>query len=237
MNATTEPFVGNDHESSFADRHQRQSGILDPEKLKDCPVTIIGVGAIGRQVALQLAVMGVSPITLVDHDRVEAVNLGAQGYLEDDLDRPKVQATADLVNQLNREVAVYSHHRRFLKSEDAAERVFCCVDSIETRRHIFNAMKNQMRFFCDGRMSAESLRVLTVCDGRGLAYYPTTLFDEGEAFRGACTARTTYYAANIAAGIMVSCFARWLRRIQPPLDLSFNLLADELVVCEPAAIT
>ena len=219
---------------ALADRHRRQSGIIPAEKLRDCPVTIIGVGAIGRQVALQLAVMGVSPLTLIDHDTVEAVNLGAQGYREEDVGRPKVQATADLVNQLNRDVAVHSMHRRFLKSEDIAERVFCCVDGIETRRHIFNALKDRLRFFVDGRMSAESLRVLTVCDAAGLTHYPSTLFAAGEAFRGACTARTTCYAANIAAGWMVSCLARWIRGIRPPVDLSLNLLADELVVAESA---
>jgi len=217
------------------DRYQRQSAILPRERLCDCPVTIIGVGAIGRQVALQLAVMGVTPITLIDHDTVEAVNLGAQGYLDDDLGRPKVEATADLVNQLNRDVAVYSLHRRFLKSEDIAERVFCCVDSIDTRRHIFNALKDRIQLFVDGRMSAETLRVLAVCDGPSMAHYSRTLFAANEAFRGACTARTTYHAANIAAGLMVSCFARWIRGIRPPMDLSLNLLADELVVGDLAA--
>ena len=42
------------------------------------------------------------------------------------------------------------------------------------------------------------------------------------------------FAANIAAGLMVSCFARWVRGIRPPTDLSLNLLADELVVEESA---
>lgn len=79
-------------------------------------------------------------------------------------------------------------------------------------------------------MSAETLRVITACDAQGLSHYPSTLFAADEAFRGACTARTTYYAANIVAGFMVSCFARWIRGIRPPMDLSLNLLADEMVV-------
>ncbi len=104
--------------ASSTDRYIRQSAILPTEKLADCPATIIGVGAIGRQVALQLAVMGVSPLTLIDHDVVETANLGAQGYLDDDLGRPKFEATADLINQLNRDVAVHSIHRQFTRSED-----------------------------------------------------------------------------------------------------------------------
>ena len=63
------------------------------------------------------------------------------------------------------------------------------------------------------------------------------LFRSDEAHRGACTARTTFYAASIAAGIMVAHFTRWLRGFEPPMDLMLNLLADELVVrdAEPVA--
>lgn len=221
--------------ASSTDRYIRQSAILPTAKLADCPVTIIGVGAIGRQVALQLAVMGVSPITLIDFDTVEVANLGAQGYLDDDLGRPKVEATADLINQLNRDVAVHSIHRRFTRSEDQPAVVFCCVHSIETRRHIFGACAKFLRFFVDGRMSAESLRILTVCDRDGLTHYPSTLFTQEEAHRGACTARTTFYCASIAAGLMVANFAKWVRGIIPPVDLSLNILADELVVTDQAA--
>ncbi len=221
--------------ASSTDRYIRQSGILPTEKLSDCPVTIIGVGAIGRQVALQLAVMGVSPMTLIDFDTVEVANLGAQGYLDDDLGRPKVEATADLINQLNRDVAVHSIHRRFTRSEDQPTIIFCCVDSIETRRHIFGAVKDRLRFFVDGRMSAESLRILTVCDRDGLVHYPSTLFSPEEAHRGTCTARTTFYCASIAAGLMVASFAKWIRGIVPPIDMLLNLLADELVVSDQLA--
>ena len=76
-----------------ANRYLRQSGLLPQELLRTHPVTVVGVGAIGRQVASQLAVMGVSSLTLVDPDRVEAVNLGAQGFLEADLGDLKVEAT------------------------------------------------------------------------------------------------------------------------------------------------
>jgi len=34
--------------------------------------------------------------------------------------------------------------------------------------------------------------------------YPTTLFRTEEAFVGPCTAKTTIYCANIAAGLMVA---------------------------------
>lgn len=41
------------------ERYSRQRDLVPQEKLKGCRVTVVGVGAIGRQVALQLAAIGV----------------------------------------------------------------------------------------------------------------------------------------------------------------------------------
>jgi molybdopterin/thiamine biosynthesis adenylyltransferase len=50
------------------DRDLRQRDIVPPEQLANCRATVIGVGAVGRQVALQLAAMGVPWIQLIDFD-------------------------------------------------------------------------------------------------------------------------------------------------------------------------
>jgi len=85
-------------------------------------------------------------------------------------------------------------------------------------------------FWADGRMLGEIIRVLVAADDRGRLRYPTTLFARNEAQAGRCTARSTIYAANIAAGLMVSQFVRWLRGQPTDFDLSLNLLASELVI-------
>lgn len=223
----------NAHGEEFADRYSRQSELFSVDLLRKYPVTVIGVGAIGRQAALQLAVMGASPLILIDGDLVKSANLAIQGYREDDLGKPKVQATAELIDQLNAQVEVVTHFRRFHRSGDIGEVVFCGVDSTETRGHIFRAIQERVRFFIDTRMNGESLRILTVCNQRSSLYYPRTLFRSHEAFRGPCQAPTTYYAANIAAGVMVGHYSRWLRGLEPPIDIVMKLLADELVVNTP----
>jgi sulfur carrier protein ThiS adenylyltransferase len=106
--------------------------------------------------------------------------------------------------------------------------IFCAVDKIEIRRAIWDAVKDNASFFADGRMSAEVLRVLTACDAPSRMHYPTTLFAAGEAYAGPCTAKTTIYCANIAAGIMVAQLAKWLRALPVEPDISLNLLAMEL---------
>jgi len=57
---------------------------------------------------------------------------------------------------------------------------------------------------------------------------PGTLFAAEEAYAGACTAKTMIYCANIAAGMVLSVFTRWLRGLPVEPDVSLNLLAAEI---------
>ena len=212
------------------ERYSRQRDIVPTERLAQCKAIVIGVGAIGRQVALQLAAMGISWLQLIDYDSVEESNLASQGYLENDLGRPKVQATADLAQQLNHQLEVHVVIDRFRRSMEIGNVVFCCVDKIETRRLVWESVKDRINFMVDGRMSAEILRVLTAYDSISRKIYPTTLFAADQAYVGACTAKTTIYCANIAAGMMLAQFAKYLRNFSAEPDVQINLLAMELSV-------
>ena len=209
-------------------RYSRQQDLVPADRLAACKATVIGVGAIGRQVALQLAAMGISWLQLIDHDVVEESNLASQGYLEDDLDRPKVQATADLCRQVNKGLEVHEVPNRFRRSMSTGNVIFCCVDAIEIRRLIWESVKDKAGLFCDGRMSAEVLRILTAHDAKSREHYPTTFFTAEQAYQGSCTAKTTIYCANIAAGIMLAQFTKWLRHLPIDSDISLNLLTCEL---------
>jgi len=212
------------------DRDLRQRDIVPPERLAACRATIVGVGAIGRQVALQLAAMGICWLQLVDFDIVEPANLACQGYFESDLGLRKVDATASLIRQINSQVKVHVEAERFRRSMDIGDVLFVCVDKIDTRRLILEAAKDRIAFLADGRMSVEVVRVLAVCDPASRKHYPTTLFAAGEAHAGACTAKSTIFTSNIAAGLMLEQFTRWLRGLPVDADMCLNLLAGELQV-------
>jgi len=212
------------------ERYSRQRDIVPPERIAGCRATIIGVGAIGRQVALQLTAMGIPWLQIVDFDIVETSNLASQGYLEEDLGKVKVEATAMLCRRINSGAEIIPVPERFRRSLEIGNVVFCCVDSIDVRRLIWEAVKDSLSFYVDGRMSAETLRVLTACDGQSREHYPTTLFRTEEAFVGPCTAKTTIYCANIAAGLMVAQFTKYLRQLPMEADIQLNLLASELSV-------
>ncbi len=216
-----------------ADRYIRQRDLVPSERLADLTVTVIGVGAIGRQVALQLAAIGVPRLQLVDFDRVEIENLAPQGFLESDLGELKVRATADLARRINSELDVQEIPERFRRSLDTGDVVFDCVDSIETRGHIWQAVRDRVRFYSDTRMSAEVVRVLTVAGGLGRDTYGGTLFSGDEAQGGACTAKSTIYTANIAAGLAVGQFTKWLRGLPIDPDICLNILTAELMCGVP----
>jgi sulfur carrier protein ThiS adenylyltransferase len=225
----------------LSERDLRQRELVPPERLAECRALVIGVGAIGRQVAIQLAATGVSEMTLVDDDHVDVVNLAVQGYAQVDLGSTKVGATAEWCQLLNPGLVTHTHCEKFRRSsaktldcfdQQAARKlaVFCCVDSIATRAVVWETVKPRAAVYVDGRMSAEVVRVLASDAPMADTSYPATLFAPERAFAGSCTAKSTIYSASIAAGLMLAQFTRWLRRMPVDPDLVLNLLASELTV-------
>src|SRR6266545_1976575 len=186
----------------LVDRNVRQRSLVPLETLATCHALVIGIGAIGRQVALQLAAVGVPRLTLYDDDTVAVENLAVQGYWPDDLGNPKVEATGTLCRRIFPQAQLTLHAERFKRSTaallDGEKRlaVFCCVDRINTRRLLWETLRDRVALFIDGRMSGEVIRVLASDAPLVDDHYATTLFDQADAYVGACTARSTIYAAS-----------------------------------------
>lgn len=210
-------------------RFERQAELVPLDRLKTLAVTVIGVGAIGRQLALQLAALGVAKLQLIDFDRVEAINVTTQGYLESDIGQTKVAATGCALHQIDPVLELDLLEDRYRPQLSVGEAIFCCVDSITARAAIWRSAGPRCHFWSDGRMLGEVIRVLTVAGEQGRDFYPTTLFSELDGHSGSCTARGAIYTAAIAAGLMLHQFCRYLR--QQPIDreLSLNLLSSELI--------
>lgn len=216
-------------------RFVRQNDLVPQERLQHLDVTVIGCGAIGRQIALQLAAIGVRNLRLIDFDRVDETNVTTQGYAHVDVGRLKVDATADAIQHLDPTIHATTIEDRFRACHDVGDAVFCAVDSIGARSAIWRAVGQCVSFLADGRMLGEMIRVLTVAEASGRERYSSTLFPQSAAQPGRCTSRSTIYAASIAAGMMVHQFTRWLRELPIDMDLTLNLLANELTVARPEA--
>ncbi len=214
--------------SAVNNRFERQKSLVPRDRLTETAVTIIGVGAIGRQVALQLASIGVSCLQLIDFDSVELTNVTTQGYRPDEIGQPKVEATQQEIQRIDPSIEVDSILDRFRPKHAVGEVVFACVDNITTRAAIWRCLKRRIRLLVDSRMSGETIRLVTADPSHHLRYYESTLFAQGEAHAGACTSKSTIYTASIAAGLATHQFTRWLRDMPLDRDLTLNLLASEM---------
>lgn len=210
----------------------RQSTILPRELITQYPVTIVGVGAGGYSAARTLAIMGVDRLKLIDPDIVEPANVGAQGWYPGNMGENKVDAAIDELAFLMPSTGsvLTGENRKFDPTQDAlAHVVFCCVDSMAARREIWEACAPFCKFFVDGRMSGEVLRMFTVTEENGgRDRYADTLFSDAEAHQTRCTAQTIYYCAGLAASIMCSRYSKWLRGLDVPFEINVDLLSDEL---------
>lgn len=212
------------------DRFVRQASLVPRDRLIAETITVIGVGAVGRQVALQLASLGSCKLQLIDFDLVEPTNITTQGYRHDDVGKPKVSATMAEICRVDPTIAVDVVLDRFRSRHLCGSIVFCCVDKISARAAIWRAVQNRCVFWSDARMLGEVTRVLTTSNPSSDQNYARTLFAQADAQTGSCTSRSTLYAASIAASLMLHQFTRSLRGLPVDGDISLNLLASEITV-------
>ncbi|MCW2993798.1 MAG: ThiF family adenylyltransferase [Conexibacter sp.] len=99
-------------------------------RLEAATVAVLGLGGLGGMAATMLTVCGVGTIVGVDHDVVELSNLARQAlYGQDDLGRPKVEAAAQRLAQLNARSRFVGIPRR-LDSTAAVARAIAGADFV-----------------------------------------------------------------------------------------------------------
>ncbi|MGY6126046.1 HesA/MoeB/ThiF family protein [Paraburkholderia strydomiana] len=123
------------------DRYQRHSLIdwFAQDSLKAATYAIVGCGAIGNEVAKNLALLGVGNIHLYDFDTIELHNLTRSVlFREDDVGENKAVIAAQRLKQLDPAVHALAFPGDFWESMDLSAMhqyaaVFCCVDNFQAR--------------------------------------------------------------------------------------------------------
>ena len=210
-------------------RFTRQMDFVPSLSLQGRNITVIGLGAIGRGIALMLAAIGVRKMTLIDFDSVTPTNVTTQGFLQEDVGVEKVQAVERAIKAIDRDIEVNTIYDRFRPRYEIGEIAFLCVDSITARTAIYNSIKDKVKLMIDGRMLGEVWRVLTVHDDKSHTHYKKTLFPPEEQAEGRCTGHATIYSAYMPACWMVHQLTRYLRKLPLDTDTECNMLASELL--------
>lgn len=205
----------------------RQWDLIPEESLKT-PVTIIGAGAIGSWVALQLAKMGVEDITVWDPDTVSVENMSCQMYGFPHIGMSKVEALVHIVRGLTN-VHIEDIPDKWKASPTLTKGiVVLAVDCMQARREIFDEICDshfQVTHVIDARMGAEhaALYVMNPNDAKDRDAYEKTLYSNTEAVQERCTAKATIYTANLLSGLVVKAIKDLLTKQPYPRTLQYAI--------------
>lgn len=125
------------HPFTPSGRWSRTAGALgEPawHRLVSLRYAVVGCGRTGSLIAASLARMGVCQLVLIDPDIVEPHNLDGDGYLPSDVGRPKAEALAGTLGEINPDLTVTPCAESVtsltaLSLLKAADFLLCCADN------------------------------------------------------------------------------------------------------------
>ena len=126
---------------------------FDPTKVTE-EIHIIGCGAIGSTIAEMLTRLGFAKLYLYDFDKVSDHNITNQMFRMKDIGRPKVEALAEILKDINPDIQLELHNEGWNEYSRVTGIVFLAVDSIEVRKEIVDTYKfnKDIKFVSDCRM-------------------------------------------------------------------------------------
>lgn len=139
---------------------------LDVDRIARSTALLVGAGALGNEVAKNLALSGFAGVTIVDSDSVEMSNLSRCVFFNEEdarKARAKSEALAEAVRGLSPEISVRFHLCRIEElPQDMFEQhdiVFGCLDNVNARMHVNSHSRLAGRPYIDGSMRGTLGRV------------------------------------------------------------------------------
>jgi molybdopterin/thiamine biosynthesis adenylyltransferase len=129
-------------EKQLYSRHLLLEG-WDQEVIKNSTVFQIGVGALGCEIAKNLALTGIGRIILVDDDTIETSNLSRQMlFMPGDEGRPKAEVAAERLKKMNPYMEVEPYFTKLqevpMKVYEKADVIIGGLDNIKARLDLNN---------------------------------------------------------------------------------------------------
>lgn len=211
----------------------RHMELFDPDRFEH-PVTIIGAGATGSWLALSLAKLGITDITVYDFDVVEEHNIPNQAFNLKSFDGDgighvgisKVKALRDMVF-LATGTTIKIKNEKFTDQRLSGV-VFLMVDSMSARKEIWEnsiKLKPAVKLLVEPRMGLDMGRIYNVdpMDMNQIKKYEDTYYDDDVAEVSACGASMTVITS--ALGITSWC-GRQLINFHNNEELDNEILID-----------
>lgn len=210
--------------SRFLDT-RRHLELFDPHTFND-KVTVIGAGATGSWLVLQLANLGITNITVYDFDVVEEHNVPNQLYGIKHVGMPKVEALYEIIKEYTG-TEIKAKNEKFTSGRLSGY-VFLMVDSMAGRKLIYKnsiKMKRSVKLLIEPRMGLDVGRVYNVdpMDVKQLEKYEECFYTDEEAEVSACGTSMTVITTAMA---VASWCARQLINHHAGEELDNEILID-----------
>lgn len=180
------------------------------DSMKNRNVTVVGAGSIGSWLCIFLTRAGVN-VHLYDDDTVEIHNLGGQLMLQETLDMPKVEAVKLTCERLGATGTVDTYKVKMKEGMCTTGEVFSCVDSMKSRRIIFNQfMKSESELLIDGGILIEDWDVKTVIKPNVDNYEESIQGKDSQTINPLCTYQNTTAVGAQCASFMFNVFCNYL---------------------------
>lgn len=201
---------------------------FNPSELVGKEINIIGVGAVGSYIALQLSKLGIRNLTIWDFDTVEEHNITNQVYTQLDLGKRKVDALELHLKASNPNINIIKKGK--YTNQKLSGIVFMEVDSVELRHDIaiINQLNDEIELLIDGRIGLETGQVHTVDwsnDEEVDQYIDKTDFkdDEVDVPRSGCgTTLSVSPSVLLTASYAVSNLINYCKGESVPRYIEFN---------------
>jgi molybdopterin/thiamine biosynthesis adenylyltransferase len=206
---------------------RRHMELFQPE-LFDTPINIIGAGATGSWLALQLAKLGIkgSLINVWDFDVVEEHNVPNQLFGLQHIGQPKVEALHEIIYTYTG-TSIRVKNEAFEKGRLAGY-VFIMVDSMAGRESIWDnavKMKSSVTHLVEPRMGLDMGRIYNVnpMEIKQIEAYEGTFYSDEEAEVSACG--TSQTVITTAMSVASTCARQFINHYAGE-ELDNEILVD-----------
>lgn len=206
------------------EKYSRQAKCVPPAVFEK-RVLVVGCGAVGRNIVLQLTQIGIPYIKVYDFDTVEEHNISSQGFLVSDIGKPKVDCIKEYCRNINPDVEIQAVNDVWRPDFEFYDYIFLCPDCMTVRTNISRYYHNrkQKTVLIDTRMRGEEMRVLMTWNQKTRAHYNKQLFSNEEAADGSCTSSTTTYCAMATASMAIQNMVNHMKKGYLRRDIVVNL--------------
>jgi len=186
---------------------------------------IVGCGAIGSSVALQLTRLGGDNFFVYDFDKVEVQNIGVSQYIDEDIGKPKVKALIDHMIKINQNIRVEGVLSRFKHYKGTKEGILVLgLDSMNARKEVVKSLSehpNKPKTVIDGRMGAEHYQQY-IYNNITMAKYEKNWYSDEDSDQEPCTRKATSYCSNMSGSFIANATKNIVMKQPYFKEITFN---------------